>query len=79
LGSRRLQHLLHRVELLGLRQVAVVTGVEDERELRRERVDSVDGGLERTDDVGIRGLVEAHVAVARTTRRERRLRTFLRY
>ncbi len=58
------QHLVQRVEFGGLRGVAEVAGVNDEVGLLRQGVDLVDGGLQGGGDIGVRGLAEAHVAVA---------------
>src|SRR5262249_15150598 len=59
-----LENLIDRVELLRLRQVADVARMQDEFWVDRERVDPVDRRFQRADHVGIRRLVESHVAVA---------------
>jgi hypothetical protein len=59
-----LENLVHGVELFGLREVGDVARVQHELGGHRERVDLVDGRLQRPHDIGIRRLVESHVAVA---------------
>ena len=63
-GARGLQNLLHLVELSRFRQMRDVAGVQHELGRNGQRVDLRDRGLQRSNHVGIRGLVEAHVAVA---------------
>ena len=64
LRLRGLQHLVERVVFAGFGRVAEIAGVNDEVGLLRERVDLGDGGFESGGDIGVGGLVEAHVGVA---------------
>src|SRR5262249_37826026 len=59
-----LQDLVHIVELLRLRQVADISGVQQELRLYRQRLDLVDGGLQRPGDIRVCSFVEPHVTVA---------------
>jgi hypothetical protein len=63
-GLHALEHLVEGIELFGLREMAQIAGVNDEFRRFREGVDFVDGRGEGGANVGIGGLVEAHVAVA---------------
>src|SRR5579863_8682322 len=58
------KELIERIELIGLRQMRKVPGMQDEIRLPAECVDLVHGGLEGCIHIGIGGLVEADVAVA---------------
>ncbi len=58
------EHLRHRVELVGLREVAYVARVEDELRRLGEGVDPVDRLLKGANDIGVGGLVESDVGIA---------------
>src|SRR6266436_3479024 len=62
--ARRLQNLVHRVELFRLRQVADISGMQQELRRIRQPVDLVHRGLQRPRYIRIRRFVESHVAVA---------------
>jgi hypothetical protein len=64
LGLCAFQHLIERVIFPRLGGVAEISSVNDEVRLLRQAVNLIDGRLERTGDVGIRRLVETHVAIA---------------
>ena len=57
-------HLVGIVELLGLRQMRDVAGVDHEGRLRRELADLADRFLQGAEGVGVGRLVEADMAVA---------------
>src|SRR5207302_205130 len=59
-----LEHLIRRIELRRLREMADVTGVNQEIGRCRHCGDALDGLPERADHVAVRGLVESDVAVA---------------
>ncbi len=61
---QRLHRLIGVVELLVLRQMGDVTGVDDEGGLRRHRIDFGNRLLERAERVRIGGFVEADMTVA---------------
>ncbi len=69
-GLNGFQHLIHRVELLRFRMMREVAGVNEKLRLLGQRVDLVDGGLQRAGNVRIGRLVEADVAVADLDKRE---------
>jgi len=64
LGANSLQHFVRRVELLGLRELRDIAGVNDERRVLWECVELRDGFLKRRGHVLVRFLVEADVTVA---------------
>src|SRR5258708_25082733 len=64
LGLCAFQDLIEGVKFARLGCVAQIACVNNEVGLLWQGVDLIDRRLERTGDVGIRGLVEAHVAVA---------------
>ena len=68
--TRAADDLCGIVELLGLRQMGDVAGMEHERRLVGERLDLGDGLLQRAERVRIRGLVEADMAVGNLQERE---------
>ena len=72
LGFAVLEHLLEIVELLGLRELREIAGVQDEIRRLRQRIDPRDGLAEGRGDIGIRRLVKADVAVADLHEVERR-------
>jgi hypothetical protein len=61
--SRAFEYLIHRVELGGFGLMAEVAGMNDEFRLIFQAIDSVYGGLKGGGYIGIRRLVETHVAV----------------
>lgn len=63
-GRRGSENLVDGVELCRFRQMADVAGVEYELGRRGQSIDFVDSGLQCSDHVWIRGLIESHVAVA---------------
>ena len=74
---RAFQYLVQCVVFSGLGRVAQFAGVNDELGLPRQSVDFVDGCLQGGGYIGIRGLVEAHVAVADLEESEFALRGIL--
>ena len=63
-GAQLAQHLVRRVELVGLRELRDIAGVQHERGALGERVEARDGLAQRAGHVVVRVLVEADVAVA---------------
>ena len=64
LGGRGFKNLVDGVELRRLGEVADVAGVQNECRRHGQRVDLADRGFQGRNHVGVRGLVESHVAVA---------------